>query len=131
MTKGKSQRILHLVLIRKWWDMIESGEKKEEYRKIKQHWFDRLIDCRCPKSSFLATRYFGLDSSTPQINNLEDDFDGEWLAFRKYDAVCFHRGYTNVTMLYEFKGTSIGYGISAWGAPTDEEVFIIKLGKRL
>lgn len=29
---AKDNKTLHLVLKRKWWDMIESGEKKEEYR---------------------------------------------------------------------------------------------------
>lgn len=131
MTKEKKQRTLHLVLKRKWWDMIESGEKPEEYRSFTRHWFSRLVDCARIKDADLATRYFGYDGKTPNLDQVRDDFDGEWLTFRNYDAVCFHRGYTNVTMLYEFKGTSIGYGNPAWGAPTDKEVFIIKLGKRI
>ena len=27
-----------------WYDMIESGEKKEEYREIKSYWTKRLLD---------------------------------------------------------------------------------------
>jgi hypothetical protein len=34
--------ILHLVLKKKWYDMISSGEKKEEYREIKPYWIKRL-----------------------------------------------------------------------------------------
>ena len=30
--------ILHLNLEKKWFDMILSGEKKEEYREIKPYW---------------------------------------------------------------------------------------------
>ena len=131
MTKEKKQRILHLVLKRKWWDMIASGGKKEEYREIKQHWFDRLIDCLTPKSAFLATRYFGLDGSTPQIHNIEDDFDGEWLYFKEFDAVTFHLGYTNTTMTFENDGIEINYGREEWGADPDKLYFVIKLGKRL
>lgn len=33
---------LHLTLKGKWFDMILSGEKKEEYREIKPYWIKRL-----------------------------------------------------------------------------------------
>lgn len=33
---------LHLILKKKWYNMIESGEKKEEYREIKPFWQKRL-----------------------------------------------------------------------------------------
>lgn len=36
-------RILHLTLKKKWFDMIESAEKKEEYREIKPYWDKRLM----------------------------------------------------------------------------------------
>lgn len=34
--------ILHLTLKRKWFDMIASGAKREEYREIKPYWDKRL-----------------------------------------------------------------------------------------
>ena len=34
--------VLKLVLKRKWYDMIASGEKKEEYRESKKHWWTRI-----------------------------------------------------------------------------------------
>lgn len=34
--------ILHLTLKKKWFDMIASGEKTEEYREIKPYWEKRL-----------------------------------------------------------------------------------------
>ena len=34
--------VLHLTLKRKWFDMIASGEKREEYREIKPYWIKRL-----------------------------------------------------------------------------------------
>ena len=37
-------RILTLTLKKKWFDMIASGEKKEEYREIKPYWTKRLED---------------------------------------------------------------------------------------
>lgn len=37
-------KILDLPLKAKWYDMIESGEKREEYREYKKYWYKRLID---------------------------------------------------------------------------------------
>ena len=34
--------ILHLTLKKKWFDMIASGEKREEYREMKPYWHKRL-----------------------------------------------------------------------------------------
>lgn len=42
LSYGGKMATLHLTLKRKWFDLILSGEKKEEYREIKQHWVSRL-----------------------------------------------------------------------------------------
>ncbi len=39
---GKNMKVLHLNLKKKWFDMIASGEKTEEYREIKPYWNTRL-----------------------------------------------------------------------------------------
>jgi hypothetical protein len=36
-------KVLHLTLKRKWFDLIRSGTKTEEYREIKQFWNKRLF----------------------------------------------------------------------------------------
>lgn len=107
MTMKKKSDILHLVLKGKWYDMIASGEKKEEYRKIKPYWEKRLelknikwTDCWGPR-------------------------------FKPFRYVCFHRGYTDRTMTFEIEGIASGYGNPEWGAPTDDMVFIIKWGRRM
>jgi len=38
------KKILHLTLKKKWFDMILSGEKTEEYRERKLYWRNRLFD---------------------------------------------------------------------------------------
>ena len=35
-------RVLHLTLKKRWFDMIASGEKREEYREMKPYWHKRL-----------------------------------------------------------------------------------------
>ena len=122
-------KILHLVLIGKWYDMIDRGEKTEEYRALTPYWSNRLI------------RKYGIDYwkgvfSHNSIERLDEKISGEiprifgWNGCTGYDAVCFHRGYTNITMMFEYKDLTTGYGNEKLGAPK-EPVFIIKLGKRL
>lgn len=49
---------LHLVLKKKWFDLIKSGQKTEEYREIKPYWEKRLkdknFDCICFKNGYSA-----------------------------------------------------------------------------
>lgn len=115
-------KILDLVLIGLWYDMIESGEKPEEYREIKPYWEKRLLDYEAIKRDYkmLMFRRFLVGKG---VNPLEYP--------RGFTHVRFHRGYTNTTMLFECKEITIGMGNPQWGAPTDKEVFIIKLGKRI
>ena len=38
------KKVLHLSVSKQWFDLISSGEKKEEYREIKDYWTIRLFD---------------------------------------------------------------------------------------
>lgn len=104
-------KVLDLVLRHKWYDMIDRGEKKEEYREDKAYWIKRLTDLN---TDFVPFSY---------------RYHYEQIPFKDYTHVRFHRGYTNTTMLFSIDGMGYGFGNSSWGAP-DEEVFIIKLGER-
>ena len=109
----KHANTLHLVLKSKWYEMIESGEKTEEYREIKHYWVKRI-----------------LESSTAQQPELTS-IPRQIYKQTKYERVCFHRGYTNRKMIFVIKEISIGIGKAPWGAPIDKEVIIIKLGNRI
>lgn len=39
-----TEKILHLTLMKKWFDQILEGTKKIEYREIKPYWTKRLFD---------------------------------------------------------------------------------------
>lgn len=54
-----------------------------------------------------------------------------WYQRTEINAVRFHRGYTNTTMTFVVKEINVGRGNPQWGAPTDKDVFIIKLGARI
>ena len=99
-------RILDLPLKKEWYDMIESGEKREEYREIKPYW------CK---------RFTGFDSALFSYR-----YSYEACNVKKYTHVRFRYGYTKRTMTYEIDEITIGRGNPYWGAPTDHDVFIIK-----
>ena len=103
--KKANNKTLHLVLKCKWWDMIASDEKKEEYRSISDYWVSRLID----------GEFFGTDTID---------------RYKPYENVCFHLGYTNTTMTFRIARISQGYGNPEWGGGK-ERVFIISLGERV
>lgn len=72
-------KVLHLTLKRKWFDLIASGEKKEEYREIKRYWDKRLVGVHYDiikfrngyrkDSPFMYVKYNGL--------GINREFDGK------------------------------------------------------
>lgn len=100
-------KILDLPLKAKWYDMIESGVKTEEYREVKPYWSKRLLGFDAP---LFSHRY-----------------DYEQANVKGYTHVRFRYGYTKRTMLREIESIRFGYGNPEWGAPKDKQVFIIKL----
>ena len=122
---AKDNKTLHLVLKRKWWDMIASGEKKEEYRDANHYWAIRLLDRQY--------RWYSQNIDYP------NDFI-DWLcfrlahndiAFRSYENVCFHLGYTNTTMTFRIEYFTLSTGKEDWGAEPNKHYFVIKLGERI
>jgi len=96
--------ILHLNLKKKWFDMIVSGEKKEEYREISAYW----------------TRIF---SSHIKIKGLR---------YHPSDVmICFSNGYskTRPHTYVKCEGLRVGYGKQEWGAEKGKQYFILKLGR--
>lgn len=97
-------KVLHLNLLKKWYEMIENGEKTEEYRSITPYWTVRLRELDVIKLTYRSIQY---------------------------DAICFHFGYTNRTMMFEHLGTRIDVGHAEWGATPDMLYYVISIGKRL
>ena len=82
---AKDNKTLHLVLKRKWWDMIDSGEKTEEYREVCHYWAIRLLDEQY--------RWYTMNTDYPKDflgwirEHLEHRAD---IQFRPFEKVCFH-----------------------------------------
>lgn len=96
--------VLHLVLKKKWFDMIARGEKKEEYRKMCDHWKKRLTT----------------------NNELHPESQ-----CRNFDVVTFQHGYATDAprITLECGEIAIGTGRADWGAEPGKEYFVIKLGE--
>lgn len=126
-------KILDLVLMHKWYDMIERGQKFVEYRKAIPHWIKRLM----LQYDTSAGKHIEIDNLTAQCladvpNAITAGLLSGELKFKDYDAVRFRRGYTKTSMLFEISGMYFGYGMYPHaGAPRNETVFNIVLGKRL
>lgn len=99
----EGKRVLHLTLKKKWFDMIASGKKKEEYRELKTYWLVRLKR--------------GAKTSITQ---------GDFILF---DYIHFTDGYNRPRSInVKFEGTLIGEGKQEWGAEPGQQYFVIKLG---
>jgi len=94
-------KTLHLILKKKWFDMIKSGEKKEEYRDISKHWIRRLIG--------------------------NDPNDG---GFYHFDTVTFTNGYAKNAPRFVIELLDINRrgGHVEWGAVAGCEYFVLSLG---
>ena len=110
-------KILDLPLKKKWYNMIESGVKREEYREIKPYWKKRLLFCY--EAGGWCDECYCI-SCPARVEKMYSD----------YTHVRFRYGYTKRTMLYELGAITIGKGKKEWGAP-DYDVFILKLGERV
>lgn len=98
--------ILHLNLEAKWFDMIFSGEKKEEYREIKPYW----------------SRVF---SSNIKIK-------GKY--YHPTDVIiCFSNGYAkNRSQLYiKCEGLCVREGNSDWGAVPGQQYYVLRLSSKI
>jgi hypothetical protein len=122
-------RNLKLVLTYKWYDMIESGVKKEEYRSIKESVVSLLFNWW--KSGLTREQF------TQKI--IDDGHFGNVDQYRKlFDYIEFYRGYgkNRMTMIVEFKELRVGTPVLEWSdgwnakdSEWNKNVFAFKLGK--
>lgn len=95
----------------KWFDMIRSGEKKEEYRDVKPYYIKRF------KNYFgLKTYGYGSIPSVFQVNN------------NSFKEVIFRNGYhKNSPQIHCICTLEMGEGNIEWGAEKDKKYFILRI----
>lgn len=129
-------KTLHLNLKKKWFDMIYSGEKKEEYRDTSPYWAVRLIN---KVRSYMSIYFWkGLLRSKAETNAYVYEFTNQRqinyvinkYGFKAFDSITFSNGYSKDRKQFEieFKGIEIREGEEKWGAEKGKKYFVIKLG---
>ena len=95
--------VLHLNLTKKWFDMIEAGEKKEEYREIKPFW-NRVFSC-----------YIKIKGRNYHPTDV---------------LICFSNGYSKNRrqMFVRCKYVKPGFGKPEWGAEPNKQYHVLSLG---
>ncbi|GAB4042535.1 hypothetical protein [Spirosoma litoris] len=124
---------LELVLKHKWFDMIESGNKLEEYRDIKPYWIRRLIT---PSEVMEGGHWeeFCSDLMNPARYDNEAEviayFDCKFIPFA---SVRFRRGYQKKakTMIWDLGQTRIDNAKPEWAEGYMNRMFVIPLIKRI
>lgn len=83
---------------------------------LHRQWFDMIYSGQKPEEYRDITEYW-----KPRLQG------------RHYDAVCFRNGYQRNAPRFtiELIDITIGIGKSDWGAPTDKQVYILRLGSIL
>ena len=110
---SRADGVLRVVLTGKWFDMVESGEKLEEYRG--RHWARRLLT-----DLAYSLNLFGWDA-------------GYWMPCEDYDFHPYHtiiasRGYTSRTLTRKIKCIRWGQPRPEWSGDTvTGACFIIEL----
>ncbi len=99
--------ILHLNLVRKWFDMVSIGEKKEEYRAYSPYWI-----------RVFSNGLIKIKGCYYQPNNV---------------IICFSNGYAKnrSQIFYTCKGLKTGFGNEVWGANSGTKYFILQIGEKL
>ena len=108
-------KTLKFTLDKEWFDMILSGEKKEEYREIKQHWTSRLY-----------------------VRKKENN-DISYNEKKNFEFIEFRNGYgaDKPFAIFEFKGLSKGKPKAKWSGQKfpkdkkDDDLYIIHIGKEI
>lgn len=108
--------MLTLPIRKKWFDMIKSGEKKEEYREIKDYY-----------NKCLGKATIDFPFTEAIIRNLK--------SIKSYDAsqikdieVIFRNGYNqNSPRLWCKCKLRIGQGKEEWGAEPGKEYYILEI----
>ena len=101
-----TQPILHLNLKRKWYNMIYSGEKKEEYREMSPYWNNRFAG------------YIKIKKIWHHPKNV---------------VICFSNGYSKFRrqMFVKCTGLNVDFGKEEWGAENGKYYFVLSLGEKL
>ncbi|MEL7191479.1 MAG: ASCH domain-containing protein [Bacteroidota bacterium] len=123
-------KTLHLTLKKKWFCMIKSGEKKEEYREIKKYWASRLLHNIPLYDGGYLSAWGDIEDGDYEAQGWKD-FSGNAPVYKDFTHAQFRNGYRkdSPSITVPIKNIRIGKGRPEWGAEIDTNYFIIELGE--
>lgn len=116
-----SEKVLYLPLNKKWFDLIKSGEKKEEYREIKLYYEKRLLDY---KSIVKDSSGLWLKFLLGQLPDICKEYS------RNFERIVFTLGYPKADdaerrVIFKNPKIRFGEGKPEWGAEKGKKYFVI------
>ena len=122
-------KTLTLSLKKPWFNMIKSGEKKEEYREIKPHYIRQFIKLESLKYDLIRDYNFHKGFDEGEINGIESD-----LLNLKYEVLYFSLAYPSRAekekwLTFKNPRIRIGTGKTEWGAEPGKLYFVISWDK--
>ena len=122
-------KTLTLSLKKPWFNMIKSGEKKEEYREIKPHYIRQFIKLESLKYDLIRDYNFHKGFDEGEINGIESE-----LLNLKYEVLYFSLAYPSRAekekwLTFKNPRIRIGTGKTEWGAEPGKLYFVISWDK--
>lgn len=116
-------KTLHLNLKKKWFDMIRTGEKPEEYREITPYYVSRLFNWKQSE--------YSLEEFTTEAKAVDNILIWNYLKFENDDTLTFSNGYSKQSprIEVEWEGIDVAEGKKEWGAEPGKKYFVFTLGK--
>lgn len=106
--------MLILPIKKKWFDMILSGEKKEEYREITPYYTSRLSNLFCVWTK----------NAEYHSENMRNFLQSEYAKKNITEEIMFRNGYNKNSPSFIAKCTlSVGEGKEEWGAESGKEYY--------
>ena len=109
---------------KKWFDMILSGEKKEEYREIKEYYETRF------QNLFGAITIYpsSIFSHRSKYELLQGEAVPEEIRKDSVQEIIFRNGYSKDSKAIKARcRLRIGEGKSEWGAEPDKQYYILEI----
>lgn len=118
------KKVLNLVVANKWYDMIASGEKNEEYRTIKAYYINRLVEAKSEGSDEEYRKVsicpeFDIFISNAKFKEL---LEKKTARFIHFTHVRFFKGYSKTRQSIEKEIESITIGEAKKGLCPNEWV---------
>lgn len=128
--------MLTLPIQKKWYDMILSGEKREEYREIKEYYETRFQNLFGAITIYPFIEDYSASDTTPasiflhrsEYELLQGEAVPEEIRKEGIQEIIFRNGYSKNSKAIKARcRLRIGKGRPEWGAEPDKQYYILEI----